>query len=58
VRIAALCELDKTAQARGEAAVFLRQHPGSPVADRVRTRVEKRCPPAQENPPEPDNPGT
>jgi RNA polymerase sigma-70 factor (ECF subfamily) len=39
VRIEALCELGKTAQARGEAELFLRQHPGSPVAE----RIERAC---------------
>lgn len=58
VRIDALCELGNASQARGEAAVFLRRRSQSPVADRIRTRVEKNCAAPQENPPEPDNPGT
>lgn len=39
VRIEALCGLGKAAQARGEAQVFLRAHPGSPVAE----RIERAC---------------
>jgi RNA polymerase sigma factor (sigma-70 family) len=39
VRIEALCELGKAVQARGEAAAFLREHPGSPVAE----RIERAC---------------
>jgi RNA polymerase sigma-70 factor (ECF subfamily) len=39
VRIEALCELGKAAQARGEAELFLREHPGSPVAE----RIERAC---------------
>lgn len=58
VRIDALCTLGNSAQARGEAAVFLRRRPGSPVADRIETRIEKNCAAPQENPAQPDNPGT
>lgn len=39
VRIEALCGLGKAAQARGEAALFLRTHPGSPVSE----RIERAC---------------
>jgi RNA polymerase sigma factor (sigma-70 family) len=39
LRIEALCELGKATQARGEAQVFLRAHPGSPVAE----RIERAC---------------
>lgn len=39
VRIEALCGLGKAAQARGEAQVFLREHPQSPVAE----RIERAC---------------
>jgi RNA polymerase sigma factor (sigma-70 family) len=39
VRIEALCEVGKAAQARGEAELFLREHPGSPVAE----RIERAC---------------
>lgn len=39
LRIEALCELGKTEQARGEAKLFLRERPGSPVAE----RIEKAC---------------
>jgi len=39
VRIEALCELGKALQARGEAELFLREHPGSPVAE----RIEQAC---------------
>jgi RNA polymerase sigma factor (sigma-70 family) len=39
VRIEALCALGKAVQARGEAELFLRQHPGSPVAE----RIERAC---------------
>ncbi|MCH9687565.1 MAG: RNA polymerase sigma factor [Deltaproteobacteria bacterium] len=40
LRIQSLCRLDKRAQARGEARVFLRRRPGSPVAH----RIESACP--------------
>ena len=39
VRIEALCGLGKAAQARGEAQVFLRERPESPVAE----RIERAC---------------
>jgi RNA polymerase sigma-70 factor (ECF subfamily) len=39
LRIEALCELGKTEQARGEAKLFLRERPGSPVAE----RIDKAC---------------
>lgn len=42
VRIEALCALGKAEQARGEAELFLREHPGSPVAE----RIEDACAPA------------
>lgn len=40
VRIESLCALGKRSQARGEARLFLRQRPGSPVAE----RIEAVCP--------------
>jgi RNA polymerase sigma-70 factor (ECF subfamily) len=39
LRIEALCALDKSAQARGEARTLLRDRPGSPV----RGRIERSC---------------
>ena len=36
MRIESLCALGKQAQARGEAAMFLRRRPKSPMADRIR----------------------
>lgn len=39
IRIEVLCGLGKSAQARGEAVMFLRRHPDSPAA----VRVEKSC---------------
>lgn len=53
VRIEALCELGKASQARGEARVFLRTHPGSPVAE----RVERACTSASYESTDPDKTG-
>ncbi len=41
LRIEALCRAGKAPQARAEAQVFLRDHPGSPHADRVRSTCAK-----------------
>jgi RNA polymerase sigma factor (sigma-70 family) len=54
VRIEALCDLGKTAQARGEAHVFLRANPGSPVAE----RIEHACTSPPKKLPDPDKTGT
>ncbi len=50
LRIEALCRLGKTAQARGERTLFLRDHPRSPALARVR----QSCATPQENASAPD----
>ncbi len=42
LRIEALCGLGRRAQAREEAATFLRTHPGSPIAEKIRTACPQR----------------
>lgn len=54
LRIEALCQQGKPAQARGEAVTFLRRRPGSPMAE----RIEKSCAGLQENFAHPDKPGS
>ncbi len=47
LRIESLCQLNKQAQARGEARLFLRRRPESPLAD----RIERACPADPSTPP-------